>query len=87
MDAKIETILNVLGDAIDRHGYLSGCSTQVPPISHWVELGHFNVILSCGTTRKRIEKKADKITARCGFKSWSFVDNHGDCPNEVRFYE
>lgn len=82
----IQTIQDVLGDAIAKHGYLSGCSTHVSPISYWVGRGKIEVLLACGTTREDIEDKAEQITARCGFKLWTFVDNHGDCPDEVRFY-
>lgn len=87
MDSKINAILNVLGDAINKHGYLSGCSTQVPPISYWPARGKINVLVSDNTSKEDIETKADSIISECGFKSWAYIDNHGDCPDEIIFYE
>lgn len=86
MDEKIDIIIEVLGDSLDKHGYMSGSSTEVPPIAYWVELGEIDALLSHGVTRKDIKEKAEKILTRCGFRDWWFVDNHGDCPNGVRFY-
>lgn len=85
MDTITDTIQDVLGDLIHKYGYLSGCSTHVAPISYWPG-AKVEVLLTSGTTREDIEDKADQIAAKCGFKTWAFVDNHGDCPNEVRFY-